>query len=64
MTGDFNIRDNNWNLSYSYYLALSDILLEINDSFDLKSSYLVNQVPIQYAGNLNNAKLVIDLIFL
>jgi len=64
MTGDFNIRDNNWNLSYSYYLALSDILLEINDSFDLKFSYLVNQVPIQYAGNLNNAKLVIDLIFL
>jgi len=64
MTGDFNIRDNNWNLSYSYYLALSDILLEINNSFDLKFSYLVNQVPTQYAGNLNNAKLVIDLIFL
>ena len=26
ITGNFNIRDSNWNLSYSHYLSYSDIL--------------------------------------
>jgi len=33
-------------------------------SFDLKISLLVNQIPIWYANNLNNANSVIDLMFL
>ena len=33
-------------------------------SFDLKISLLVNQIPIWYANNPNNANSVIDLMFL
>jgi len=38
MTGDFNIRDRDWDLSYPHHLAHSDILMEISDFFDLKIS--------------------------
>jgi len=64
MTEDFNIRDNNWNLSYSYYLVYSDVLLEVADFFNLKFSYSVNQVLTQYTDNPNNTNLVIDLMFI
>jgi len=36
MTENFNIRDNDWDLSYSHHLVHTDILTEINDSFDLR----------------------------
>ena len=32
MTGDFNIRDNIWNILFSYYLVYSDTLTDITDS--------------------------------
>ena len=35
IVSDFNIRDNSWNLLYSFYLIYSNILLEIVDSFNL-----------------------------
>ena len=35
MTGNFNIRNNNWNLVYSFYSSYSDHLVEIAESFDL-----------------------------
>ena len=46
MTGNFNIRDNDWNLSYLYHLIYVDILREIADSFDLELLLSMNQVPI------------------
>ena len=64
MTEDFNIRDNNWNLSYSHYLVYSNILLEVADFFNLKFSYSVNRVLTQYTDNPNNTNLVIDLMFI
>ena len=64
MIGDFDIRNNNWNLSNSHYLALSNIFLEVADFFDLKLSYSVNQVSTQYTNNPNNVNLVINLMFL
>ena len=64
MTEDFNIRDNNWNLSYSYHLVCNDVLLKVADFFNLKFSYSVNQVLTQYTDNLNNTNLVIDLMFI
>ena len=42
MTGDFNIRDNNWDLSYPHYLIYTDILIELADSFGLRLSILVD----------------------
>ena len=45
MAGNFNIRNSNWDPSYSFYLSHSDSLLEIADSFNLKLSILIQQVP-------------------
>jgi len=42
MTGDFNIKDNNWDLSYSYHLSHTDILLKVADSFGLNLSMSIN----------------------
>ena len=48
MTGDFNIKDNNWNPSYLYHLTHIDTL---RDSFNLELSTLINQVSTQYMDN-------------
>jgi len=64
MTGDFNIRNNNWNPSYTHYSIYADILIEVADSFNLELSFFIKQVPIQYTDNANNSNLVINLMFL
>ena len=64
ITKDFNIRNNEWNPSYSYYSHHTDSLKKIADSFNLELSTLVNQVFTQYADNHCNSSLVLDLIFL
>jgi len=40
MTGDFNIRDDDWNPSYSYYLIHADILWEVADSITKWTAHL------------------------
>jgi len=42
MTGDFNIHDSLWNLSFSHYSSISDDLIIITDSFDLELSIPTN----------------------
>ena len=44
MTKDFNIRDSDWNPSYSHYLSYSDILREIADNLNLDLSTSINPV--------------------
>jgi len=51
MAGDFNIRDNNWNLLYLHYLTYKDTLREIADSFNLELSLSINQGLTQYVDN-------------
>jgi len=46
MTGNFNIRDNDWDSSYSHYLSHTDTLLEVADSFGLDLSISINLDPI------------------
>ena len=41
MTSNFNIRDRNWNSSYLYYLAYSDILTDIANSFEIRLSFAI-----------------------
>ena len=50
ITENFNIRGlnhyhNDWDLSYSHHLVHTDILTEIDDSFDLRLFISVIQVP-------------------
>ena len=45
MIGDFNIRDNDWDLTYPYHSVYSNVLMEVVNSFDLKLSTPVHQVP-------------------
>ena len=42
MIGDFNIRDNNWNLLYSYHSIHIDTIHKIADSFNLELSLHIN----------------------
>jgi len=64
MTGDFNIQDCLWNLLFNYHSSISDDLFVIVNSLNLSLSYPTNQVPIRYSDNVNNANLVINLMFL
>ena len=45
MTENFNIRNNNWNPSYSHRSTHVNTLREITDSFNLKLLMLIDQVP-------------------
>jgi len=64
IAGDFNIRNRDWDFSYSFHLTHSDSLTNIADSFDLKLLCSIQQVPTCYANNANNANSVIGLLFL
>jgi len=44
MTGDFNIRDSNWNSSYPYYSIYTDVFREVANSFNLEISMSFLQV--------------------
>ena len=64
MTGDFNIRNNDWNLSYPYHSLHTDTVYEVADSFGLEMSTPINLVSIQYINNAQDSNLVLDLMFL
>ena len=51
MTKDFNIRDNDWDLSYFYYLVHTNMLQEVANSFGLEISTPINSVSTWYADN-------------
>ena len=63
LTGDFNIRNNNWNLLYSHYSKHTNILRKIADRFNLELSMLLDQVSTWYIGNPQDSNSVLDLIF-
>ena len=59
MTGDFNIRDNDWDLSYPHYSSYTDTLLEVANSFGLDLFISIN-----FLDNFQNLNSVLDLMFL
>ena len=64
MTGDFNIRDSLWDLSFSFHSFLSDNLIIIADSFNLALSTPTNPCPTRYPDTAGESNSVIDLMFL
>ena len=63
MTGNFNIRDSNWDLDDPYYSVHSNLLFNIADSFNLSFSHPTHLVPTRYSDNSKNLNSVIDLMF-
>jgi len=64
MTGNFNIRDSLWNLSFPHYSSISNDLMIITDSFNSTLSTPTNPSPTRFSDIAGEANSVIDLIFL
>ena len=64
MTGNFNIRDSIWDLSFPHHSATSNDLMIIADSFNLDLSISTYYVPTRYSDMAGDSNSVIDLIFL
>ena len=63
ITGDFNIRDSLWDLSFPHHFFISDDLIIISYLLNLDLLILTNSIPIRYSNTEREANLVIDLIF-
>ena len=64
ITGDFNIRDSNWDPLYLFHSTYSDLLVDIAGAFDLFFSHLTKSVPTRQSNNENSSNSVINLMFL
>lgn len=64
MTGDFNIRDSNWDPNYHHHFIHIEDLITIVNSLGLELSPPSNPGPIRFADNPHNTNLVLDLVFL
>jgi len=64
LTGDFNIRDSNWDPNFRHYFSHTDDLITIANSLGLELSSLSNPGPTRFADNPRDTNSVIDLVFL
>ena len=64
MTGDFNIRDSDWDPLVHHYSIHTDDLLTIADSLGLELSPSSNPGPTRFADNLRDSNSVLDLVFI
>jgi len=64
ITGDFNIRDSLWDLSFPHCSSISDNLLIIANLFNFDLLIPTNLSPTRYSDTEGKANLVIDLMFL
>jgi len=64
MTGDFNIRDNNWDPNYPHHSAHTKDLLTLAESLGLDLSPPINLGLPRFADNPCDTNSVIDLVFI
>jgi len=64
MTGDFNIRDNDWDLNFPHHSIYTEDLVTLAESLGLELSPPLNPGPTRFADNLHNTNSVIDLVFI
>ena len=64
MTGDFNIRDSDWDPLAHHNSMHTDNLMTIADSLGLELSYPSNSGPTRFADNPQDSNSVLDLVFL
>jgi len=64
LTGDFNIRDSDWDPNFKYHSSHTDNLITIADSLSLELSPPSNPGPTRFADNPRDTNSVIDLVFL
>jgi len=64
MTGNFNIRDNDWDPNYPHHSAHTKDLLTLAESLGLNLSPPINPGPTRFADNLRDTNSVIDLAFI
>ena len=64
ITENFNIRDNNCDLSYPHHFTHVDTLRKITDSLNLEISLSIDQIPTRYMNSPQDSNSVLDLMFL
>ena len=64
ITGDFNIRDSDWDPHTHHHSIHTDDLLTIADSLGLEFSSPLNPGPTRYADNPQDSNSVLDLVFI
>jgi len=64
MTGDFNIRDSNWDLNVQYHSIHTEDLMSITDSLDLELASPINPGPTRFTDNQCNSNSILDLVFM
>ena len=64
LTGDFNIRDSDWDPNFKHHSSHTDDLITIADSLGLELSPPLNPSPTRFTDNPHDTNFVIDLVFL
>jgi len=64
MTGNFNIRDNDWDPNYPHHSVHTEDLLTLAESLGLDLLPPINPGPTRFADNLRDTNSVIDLAFI
>ena len=64
MTGDFNIRDSDWDPNVHHHLIHIEDLMFIADCLDLELATPINPGPTRFADNQQDSNSVLDLVFM